>query len=643
MSAPPTEPPRRPLALARAWPAIAVLAVGAAAYSNSFDVPLQFDDFPNIADATGVHAANLSMESLRRAGSGFPLNRWLVRTSFAADYALHGPRPAGYHAVNLALHLAAALLVFAIAARILAALGFGDEAGRRRAAAIAALLFTVHPVQTQAVTYVVQRMTVMGAAFALLAIWCWLLAREKAGAARRALRAGALLSAYAAFACKENFAVLPLLVLALEWVLDPNLAARIRARWKTFAAAGAVLVTAGSWAVSRYLPVIEAEHARLGVPVAHRLLTQGRVLVHYLSLILLPLPARLHVDYAYPPSTGLFEPWSTLPALFAIAALAVAAVALRRRAPLFALATAWFLVALAVEQTALPIDLVFEQRIYFAAIGFFVFAGAASVRWVRVPRVGAWAVAAPAIALLGAGTFARNERWRDPASLYADEVSSRPGAPRGLLTVAATLLERGDLDGAEKVLRRAIELDPRGAGAYVNLGSVELGRGHDAEAARWYRRALALDANHADAWFNLGLVLSREGEHLEAARAYENVLKIDPGRSDARVNLALLRHDGGNDERALADLDEALRIDPGSLSALENRAVIRIAVGRLDEAAADARRALERAPEEAFPHVVMAQVHFVAGRVSDARSEIQAALRIAPGDADARTLAAAIH
>jgi len=636
-------------ALAAAAPALAVVALGALAHATSLDVPLQFDDVPNIVDEPAVHATDLSPGQLARAAGGFPLGRWLARGSFAVNHAMHGLRPAGYHVVNVALHLAAALLVLAVARRILDALagaqeGAGgaalrlDGADRRRAAAIAAVLFAVHPVHTQAVTYVVQRMTVMGALFALLAVWLWLGARVRRGGARAWRAAGAGVSTWLAVSCKENYAVVPALVLLLEWVLDPALGARLRASWRAWTAAGAALAAAAGALVWAYAPVLRHEAARFALSPGVRLLSQGRILLHYLSLLALPLPGRLHVDYAYPPSTGPFTPVTTLPALLAVAGLVGLAVWSRRRAPLVALAIGWFLVALSIEQSVLPIDLVFEHRIYFAGIGLLLLAAAALVRLVRVPHAGAWVVAAPLAALLVAGTWARNARWQDPALLYGDEAGNRPRAARGLLNVGATYRARGQLDEAERVLRRAVALAPDDAGAYVNLGNVELDRGRLAEAEGWYREALARERRLPDAWYDLGILLTRKVQLAEAMDAYRQALAADATYTSARVNLALLQHRTGDRAGALATLDEALRLDAGSVSALANRAVLRVVARRGAEALDDARQAVRLGGERPVPWIVLAQVHLAAGRRVEAREAVARALRIDPGNADAREL-----
>lgn len=630
-----------------AAPAVLVVVAGALAHAGSLDVPLQFDDLPNIVDEPRVHAVELSPAQLAPAASGFPFGRWLARASFAANHVVHGLRPAGYHAVNLALHLATSLLLLVLARRLLDgvaarappgrwALPLGDEATRRRGAAVAALLFAVHPVHTQAVTYVVQRMTGMGAFFALGALLLWLEGRRRGGRALVPFACAAALAAWLAVSCKENYVVLPGIVLLVEAVLGGEVLARLRARWRAAASGAALLAAAGALLLVAYLPVLRAESERLAIPAGERLLSQGRILLHYLSLLALPLPGRLHVDYAWPPSTGLLDPPATLPALLAVAALAVLAAASLRRAPLVALGLGWFLVALVVEQSVLPIDLVFEQRLYFAAMGLFVLAGGALAAWVRVPRAEAWAAALPLALLLGAGTWMRNEAWRDPARLYADEEGIAPGAARGLLSVAAALRARGRLDEAERVLRRLVALAPGEAGAYVNLGNVELDRGRLEAAEAWYRRALAQREDLADAWYDLGVVLARLGRIEEAKHAYRRAVVAAPGATSARVNLALLQHQTGDAAGALATLDEALRADPGSVAALSNRAVLRGLAGRLPEALEDARRSVRLGPDRVIGWMVLANLQLQAGQREEARASAERALRVDPGSAQAR-------
>ncbi len=632
--------PRRPLLLG----ALAVVAAVAAAYGRTLGVPFVFDDLPNIVEEPAVHLVTLDLEGLGRAVDGFPAGRWLARLSLALDYRLHGLEPAGYHLVNLAWHALASLLAGRLALEVLGRLDAARgvaPAARGRAALVTALLFALHPVQTQAVTYVVQRMTSMGAAFALLACWLWLRGR-RAGARAAAPLGGAAVAAYLAFACKETYVVLPLLVLALEWLVTPGLGAALRARWRAALAAGlAGLAVAGALAW-RYADVLAVEHARFGIPLGDRLLSQGAILLHYLSLLALPLPGRLHLDYYWQPATGLLTPPGTLPALLAVAGLAAGAVALRRRAPLVTFAAAWFLGGLSVEQSILPIDLVFEHRLYLPSLGLFLLAAvgleraAAALPALAARRHAPWLLAAPLLAALGAGTVARNETWRDPVALYADEAGSGPGASRGLLSLGVRLRLSGRLDEAAAVLRRALALEPGNLGARVNLANVLRDRGERAAAERAYREVTELGPDYPPGWHALGLFLMGQGRLPEARAALEQAYALAPGDPALLNSLGVVRARSGDRAGALAAYEAAIGLDPGQPLPWLNRAEQRLLEGDLAGAEADGRMALRLAPRSAENLAFLGDVAAAAGRVDEARDWYGRALAVDPGGDRAR-------
>jgi tetratricopeptide (TPR) repeat protein len=631
----PPAPAERPwtASLRSAAPVLLVALAAAAAYANSLDVPFAFDD-QHLLERRELHATSLSPAELARAAQGFPLQRWLAFVTFAANHAVHGLRPAGYHVVNVAIHVAAALLFLWVGRALLARLAVGDPARRFAAATIAALLFAVHPVQTMAVTYVIQRMTSLGALLALGAVGLWLRARAGGG-----LRTGPALWAallwFLAVSCKESYAVLPALVLLVEWLGGLDVAGSVRRHPRVTAALAAAAAAALAYAVRAYWPALHDVRPDYDLPLGDRLLTQPRVLWHYLSLVALPLPSRLHLDYAWPVSTGLLSPPTTLPALLGVFGLAGWAVALRRTAPLATLAVGWFLVALSIEQSVLPIDLVFEHRLYFSALGLFLLAGwaAASFRFAGRP-VGAWAAVALAAAL-AAGTHARNEVWRDPARLYADPAAAAPGRSRSLVNAGRELIRQGKLDEAERVLRRALALDPSEVLARAHLGRIAMERGRLEEAATWLRSAVVAGCDDPKVSLALGTALRRLGRLDEARQAYRHALALDPRFTDARVHLAIVADAAGDRAGALATLDQALAMDPGSALALMNRALWRAEGGQDEAALADALAALRLAPGDADAHATLAAVHLRGGRRREARAEAEAALRVAPGHGDA--------
>jgi tetratricopeptide (TPR) repeat protein len=618
-----------------------VALAAAAAYANSLGVPFVLDD-QHLLERRALHATSLAPSELARAAEGFPLHRWLAFVTFAANHAVGGLDPAGYHAVNLAIHVAVALTFLWVARALLARLALGDERRRRTAAALAALLFAVHPVQTMAVTYVIQRMTSLGALLALGAVGLWLRARA-GGGLRAAPAIGAALLSYLAVSCKESYVVVPALVVLVEWVCGVDIAALVRRHARVSAALAAAAAGALGCAAWAYWPALHDPRPDYAIPLADRLLTQPRVMWHYLSLLALPLPSRLHLDYAWPVSTGLLSPPTTLPALLGLVALAGGAVAVRRRAPLAALAVGWFIVALSIEQSVLPIDLVFEHRLYFSALGLFLLVGwaAASLRPAGRP-IGAW-TAVPVAAALALGTHARNEVWRDPARLYSDEAAAGPGRSRSLVNAGRELIRQGKLDDAERVLRRALTLDPTEVLARAHLGRIAMDRGRLEEAATWLRSAITAGCDDPKVALALGTALRRLGRLEEARHAYRHALALDPRFTDARVHLALLADSAGARAAALALLDEALAMDPGSALALMNRALYRADAGSDEAALADALAALRLAPASPDAHATLASVHLRGGRREEARAEATAALRLAPGHGDASAVLRALE
>jgi tetratricopeptide (TPR) repeat protein len=630
----PDDPKRPPIAAAAA---ATIVAVGLLAYSNSFDVPLVFDD-SHLVERVELHATALSPSQLARAAVGFPVGRWLAYVTLAADHAVHGLRPFGYHAVNLAIHLGAALLLFAVALELLRALRLGDDTLRRLAAALGALIFVSHPVQTSAVTYVIQRMTSLGAFFALAALLVWLRARRM-GRIRAPVALGAVLLWYLAFACKESYVVLPAIALLIEWCAGLDVRSMLSRRPIAWSLAGLALAGAVTALFVRYLPVIVLERREYSAALGDRLLTQGRVIWHYLSLLAAPLPSRLHVDYAWEPSTGLLSPPSTLPALLGLLALAASVPLLRRRAPLAALAVGWFLIALSVEQSVLPIDFVFEHRLYFAGAGFAVLAGWYLASWRPSPDWATAAVTAPLIAGLALGTWTRNETWRDPVKLFSDSAAKGVGRARALINGAVEARRRGRLDDATAMFLEAARLEPGVPHPYANLGNIAAQRGRIAEAERWYREALARDPNQSDVLYDLGVLLAPQGRTDEAIEAYERAIAAAPRNSDARVNLAILVAEQRHDRpRALALLDETISLDPGSPTALMNRAIFRADAGNNPSAAADALQALRLVPENADAHYVLAYVRRAEGQLDSARRAAMEALRLRPDHPDALSL-----
>jgi len=538
----------------RPWAgALLVAAAVVACYANSLAVPFQFDDDPNIvlnpcADDLACWAGPLAGPATRRVGL----------FTLGLDRRLHGLDPAGFHVTNLAFHLAAALLLQALVA---AALRAADREGRltahqtRGAALLAALVFACHPVQTQAVTYVVQRLASLATALYLASLLLYLRARiapRPGGPGPAALLAAAVACALLAMQTKEIAFTLPLAAVLLDRAL-------LEGGWRRrLAFLGPLLAT---------LPVIPWLVLRGGRPVAEvladagaatrvqsaasrldYLATQGRVVARYLGLLLLP------VGQSVDPEQRLLSPWepsALVPGvlLLALLALGVALVARARTAEfrVAGLGVVLFFLALSVESSFLPIgDVMFEHRLYLPSAGAaLALAGGGLALWrgrgasgrrALVVAAAAWVVA------LGAATVARNAVWRDPLSLWGDAVAKGPGNARARCNYGNALRDRGDLPAAVRQWEEAVRLAPGMSTAWNQLGNAAVLAGDPGRATERYRRSLAADPRNAEALHNLAWLLERAGQGEEAVALYRRFVEVAPGYLQDQVAQVRARH-----------------------------------------------------------------------------------------------------
>lgn len=602
-------------------PALLVAAATCLAYANSFAVPFQFDDGNNIVRNPAVRDVWTFL------ASGASPRRWLGFLSFAMNGSLGGQSVAGFHAVNLLVHVLAALGVLALARLVLRlrAAGGAESASPIAGAGplLAALVFALHPIQTQAVTYVVQRLTSLAA---LLVIAAVLLHGRAvlAGETRRArqLYVAALALAVASLFAKESAAVVPLAVTAFDLAFcGGDVRARLRRLTPYFVLTGAVtaLLLRPAEIASSIGQQFQVETGATGLPpwLAY-LASQPRVLLTYLRLIVLPVGQC--VDYDFPVASSLLAPSTLLPALALTVLLGVpSALAWRRReswsarAVLFAVA--WFLATLAVESSvfALP-DLANEHRLYLPMAGIALAVGLVA-EWSWLERLDAarartlLSVTAAAAALaLGSATFTRNGVWRDEETLWTDVVSKTPGRARGYVWLAGVRAQRGDLPSAIALLERATRLPTAYEPALANLGSyyAQVGRYADAEGA--FRRALTLPgAKLASPQTGLGMLLLARGEPDAACGHFLAAVALNAVPRLARVNAAVCRQRSGDLRGAVQEWNRLLGEDPSDVAIQYNVAQALAQLGETREAAAAYRRFLAAAGAAYAPQRESAQ------------------------------------
>jgi len=335
-----------------------------------------FDDLPNILAVGNVRLETLSIESLNAAvgsgGSG-PTGRPVAQLSFALNHYFNGLDPFVFKLTNLAIHLANGVLIFILALRLFASLG-GSAVARRAsiAAGVLATAWLLHPIQLLPVLHVVQRMTSLSAFFLLMAFLCHIWWRE-VGASRSVgwLFLGWVVLWPLSFLSKETGLLFPFFALAWELIVRRAFCGGLDRFARIFAVlAGVALALVVGYLLSPLGNWLWAGYGLRSFSLAERLLTEGRVLWFYLGLILFPrLDAfgLFHDDFTL--STGIFTPWTALPALAGLVGLAWLSWWTRKRLPLVSFGIAWFLVGHALESTFLPLELVHEHRNYLPLFG----------------------------------------------------------------------------------------------------------------------------------------------------------------------------------------------------------------------------------------------------------------------------------
>ncbi len=545
-------------ALRRALPVLALVLLTLFAYSNSLGGPFVFDDFHNIRDNAAIRDLG---SFLGPAGYRLQPNRFVGFATFALNHAVGGLRPAGYHAVNLAIHVTNALLVFAL---VLLALRAPALSTSRLVplgtplAFTAAAIFATHPLGTQAVTYVVQRLTSLATLFYLASVTlylAWRLRREATGRGGALRYLGVLVLALLALRTKEIAFTLPAVLVLVELTLFPG------AGWRRFLA----VVPVAALALLVPLSLVDLHSAPLaslgaaegvtrlktGMGRLDYLRTQVVVVVEYLRLLAWPTGQSL--DHDVPLERSFLAPHVLLRAALLLGLAALATALALRSAPgsrsrpldpawrLVALGIAWFLVTVLVESSVIPIvDLMYEHRAYLPSVGALV---AASTTLALALQRLAPASAGRVLSLTGLGmalllasaTLARNAVWQSDVALWADAASKAPGKFRTVLNLGSALVAAGRLDEGAAVLRRAVELDPSSGTARVALGAALHRAGRAAEAEASYREALRLAPDDAQARFNLAELLWSQGRRAEAVPLYRQFLeRTGPAESAVR-------------------------------------------------------------------------------------------------------------
>lgn len=633
---PPTNaPPRRVLWLAGGG----LVLAGFAAYGNSLGGPFVFDDVPAIMGNPSIRQlGSLGAVLAPELDGGLTVSgRPLVNLSLALNHALGGEAVRGYHLFNLLVHLLAGLTLFGIARRTLQQ---RRQAPRFGAVAlpmgwVIAVIWLLHPLQTESVTYVVQRAeSLMGLCY-LLTLYAFVRSVESAKPSAWVILSWA--ACLAGMAAKEVMVTAPLVVLLYDRTF---VAGTFREAWGR--RGRYYLCLAGTWLLLAWLVAGTTGRggtAGFGTVVGpwSYLLTQCQAIMHYLRLCLWPHP--LVFDYGTATVSRLGEVWPQ--ALLLMALAAGTGVALVRR-PVWGFVGAWFFLILAPSSSVVPVasQTMAEHRMYLPLAAVVLAAVAGLHAWLgrrSLLLCGALAMA------LGGVTFWRNADYHSELALWTDTVAKRPNNGRAHNNLGKVIFAAGRPAEALVHYAEAVRLQPAAPEPHYNLGLALARLQRPAEAIAHYEEALRLQPDYPDAQNNLGNALLAVGRLADAGNCYEIALRSRPGWAEAHSNLANVRLEQGLPAEAIRHGEEAVRLDPRFAEARLNLGNALAQARRLPEALGQYEEALRLKPDDADAANNLGNVLTELGRLPEAITRYEQALRLRPDYADAhRNLAAVL-
>jgi len=473
-------------------------------YGQTLHVPFYLDD-------NAVFNGTYLLRDLPAAALKLFSQRGLTNLTFAVNYHLADWSLAALHLVNIALHAGCGLLAWLLLKQLVQG---------RWLPLLGALLIIAHPLQTQGVTYLVQRATTLGTFFFLLAFLCHLRTRN-ALVITRGQRSPAywrwylatLLAGTCAVLSKENTAALPLVLIAYDRLFPRAEVSGQRRSWLGYLPFFVVPLSLGMVSLAEqaaakavgYSPY-PLESLQHNSPLNY-LFTQFSVLWIYLRLLILPYGQALEHDY--PVVAGLLT-LQNVTALLGLLTIGWLAWRVRRRRPLLAFGVAWFFLSLAVESSIIPLDPLFEHRLYLPMFGFVLVLLDGLLALLGERR--ALIVLCLALLVCMPLTWRRNNLWNDPISFYEENLRVVPNSERAMIDLAERYKEDGQLEKMRQLLEGAVQLRPRNHEFYNALAEMYATQGDFEPALALLERGLAMMPDNLELYERAALVAEQSGQ-----------------------------------------------------------------------------------------------------------------------------------
>jgi tetratricopeptide (TPR) repeat protein len=617
-----------------------IILLGIIIYSNSFDCSFHFDDYPQIVN-------NMKIQNLQdvQAWWNSSPNRPISTFTFALNYHFNQLDIRYYHLFNLIIHLFNACLVWWLTLLIISSAALKDNPIIRQKKVIAfftALLFVSHPLATQSVTYIVQRMASMAAMFYFLSLILYMKARlsNQGNITKTLLFTGSLISAVLAMLTKENAFTLPFAILLFEFFFL-RVKKQLSINFRDYriilliaALLGILIIIPSKFSFSIFKPIPPMNGHAYTITPLNYLLTQFSVIVKYIQLLFLPINQKF--DYDFPIAITFFE-IRTLLSFLVLLSLIILAVISFKRYRIISFGIFWFFLTLSVESGFIPInDVIYEHRTYLPSFGFFLIitSGLYYLLWNKHKHI-AISILVIIIASNSWLTYERNKVWKDELSLWNDNVAKTPNLPRALVSRGFVLGSLGQWDDAIADYSKAIGINPEYTDAFYHRGDAYFRLGQWEKVIEDYTSTIEIDPKNMLAYYNRGIVYARLGQLDKAIADFSSAIGIDTNYTEAYINRGNGYFKLKQWNNAIADFSSAIRIDPKFKKAYFNLGVVYGILGQWDKAITDYSIAIKIDPNNARAYSNRGVAYTNLGQWENAIADFSKSLEIDPNNTNA--------
>jgi len=501
---------------------IIILAI----YSNTFHASWHFDDEPNILDRKEIHLKEITWQEIQKTffKDEGNLYRPIACLSLALNYYVGKDNVFGYHVINFSIHLLAAVFLFLFLYETLNLPLLKAKYGPNSyfVALLATVFWAINPIQTQAITYIVQRMASMAGMFYIMSIYFYLKGRTSTSKLSiLSYYFFCFVAAVFAFGSKENAAMLPISIFFFDLFIIQGLT-KENIKKNSLILFILLLIPLALALALKGPSIFTTEHLFLGYEhraftLFERLLTEPRIIIYYISLLLYPMPDRLCISHDIPISHSLINPPTTIIAIFTILAILTFTIMKSKRYPLICYCIIFFFLNHLIESTIFPLELIFEHRNYIPSMLFFVPIAiliARGIQFFSYKRSMQTVISVFVILVLigqGHSAFMRNFIWRTEESLWLDAIDKHPNMPRNHHNLARYYEKTGRIEKAIQHYKEALTLERSSHGeshhlTHYNLALIYMKTDKDDKAINHLHKATALFPSFADAYNNLAII-----------------------------------------------------------------------------------------------------------------------------------------